>query len=260
MLRHQLTVFVARPQDPPSAMTTGLCSARSLPRSPALNAPVGSSPLKHCCAGTDDASLVTGHSPCEDRASIDRNREPPAHPPPRRREPDLVLPTHPRRTHRTRPPHCLLHRLADPQSQRHRPSTRTIRTHLVAVPALPSRCRLRLLHRRHRHTPPVLRPALHPHPPPDKFSTPASPPTPPGPGPPRPPATSSSATPTRSQIHGRWCETGEANSYTPSTRSSAPKASRSSKPPSVHPSPTLSLNAGSTRSAANSSTYTCPRI
>src|ERR671912_274492 len=37
------------------------------------------------------------------------------------REPHLGLPTHPRRTHRTRPPHRRLHRLDGPQRRRHRP-------------------------------------------------------------------------------------------------------------------------------------------
>ena len=49
------------------------------------------------------------------------------------------------------------HRLAastvwgDPQERRNRPGTHSLQSHLVAVPAVPGRRRLRLRHHRHRH-------------------------------------------------------------------------------------------------------------
>ncbi len=51
-----------------------------------------------------------------------------------------------------------------------------------------------------------------------------------------------------------WFETGAAGSSMPSTRSSEPKASRSSRPLSAHRSPTRSRNAGSEPCGASSST------
>ena len=61
------------------------------------------------------------------------------------------------------------HRLAastvwgDPQEPRNRPGTHTLGSHLVAVPAVPGRRRLRLRHHRNRHAAQVLPAVLHRH-------------------------------------------------------------------------------------------------
>ena len=66
------------------------------------------------------------------------------------------------------------HRLAastvwgDPQQRRNRPRPHTLGSHLVAVPAVPGRRRLRLRHHRHGHAAQVLPAVLHRHPFPDR--------------------------------------------------------------------------------------------
>ena len=66
------------------------------------------------------------------------------------------------------------HRLAastvwgDPQQRRNRPRPHTLRSHLVAVPAVPGRRRLRLRHHRNRHAAQVLPAVVHRHPHPNR--------------------------------------------------------------------------------------------
>ena len=81
----------------------------------------------------------------------------------REAEPDMGTSAHPRRTRRPRPRHRVVDGLEDPQGQQHRASPATLGGDLERVPALPSRRRNRLLHRRHRHVAPLLRPLLHRH-------------------------------------------------------------------------------------------------
>jgi hypothetical protein len=131
--------YADRSTGPRSMMMIGPCSAQSDPRSPAHAAAAGSSPPRLCCAGTDDVSPATGHNPTDAPDDHHRYRDPPAHPPPRHREPDLGISTHPRRTGRPWTPDRVLHGLEHSQGQRSRPSPTAIRRHLVPVPALPSR-------------------------------------------------------------------------------------------------------------------------
>ena len=93
--------------------------------------------------------------------TVDLSGDSPTRTAPRSRESDLGLPPHPRRTRRARPPPCCVHGLADPQQRRNRPRTHTLGSHLVAVPAVPGRRRLRLRHHRHRHAAQVLLAVLH---------------------------------------------------------------------------------------------------
>ena len=152
------------------------------------------------------------------------------------------------------------HRLAastvwgDPQQRPNRPRPHTLGSHLVAVPAVPGRRRLRLRHHRHRHAAQVLPAVLHRHrypervlrrdhrPPQRRLGHPSRPePV----APPRPPTR-------RRRV--RSCATAAANSLEHSTRSSEPKAARSSKHQCAPPWRTRSPNAGSAPFDANSST------
>ena len=164
------------------------------------------------------------------RTPIHRRRDPQAHHRHGQPQPNLGLTPHPRRTHPSRPPGRGIHRVENPQTPRHRPRTQPIHNHVNPIPAIPGRSRLRLRHCRHRVPAPLLPPVLHRrhhprsllrrhHRQPDRRI-----------GPPKQPATYSSATPTTSPAHEPSFVIGAANSSTASTRSSEPKASRSSKP------------------------------
>ncbi|MFT7650476.1 MAG: hypothetical protein ACI8Y4_005248 [Candidatus Poriferisodalaceae bacterium] len=65
-------------------------------------------------------------------------------------EPDLGIPPHPRRTHRSRPHPRSINHLEDPQTPRNRPCTTTFDGHIDPVPTIPSHRRLRLRHHRHQ--------------------------------------------------------------------------------------------------------------
>ena len=95
--------------------------------------------------------------------TVDLSRASPTRTAPRSRESDLGIPPHPRRTRRARPPPRCVHGLADPKERPNRPRTHTLGSHLVAVPAVPGRRRLRLRHHRNRHAAQVLPAVLHRH-------------------------------------------------------------------------------------------------
>src|SRR5688572_25135908 len=67
------------------------------------------------------------------RPSTHPTADPRADTPDGSREPRLGLPTHPRRAHRTRPPHRCLYRLEGPQRRRHGPRSAPVRTHLATI-------------------------------------------------------------------------------------------------------------------------------
>ena len=123
------------------------------------------------------------------RPAIDGSGALPTRTAPRSRESDLGLPPHPRRTARARPPYRRVNYLADPQQRRNRPRPHTLQSHLVAVPAVPGRRRLRLRHYRHGHTAQVLPAVLHRHLYPDACTSQGSRTTPAASGPPKPPGT-----------------------------------------------------------------------
>ncbi len=106
---------------------------------------------------------TSGRAPRTFERSRDRRTRRPAHrvtpaPPPDR--PPLDTPSPPPR--RPWPHHRPNHRAPDPARQQHRPHTWPIPYDLDRVPALPSRCSVRLPHHRHRVPPPLLRPVHHP--------------------------------------------------------------------------------------------------
>ena len=186
--------------------------------------------------------------------TIDLGRDSPTRTAPRSRESDLGIPPHPRRTCRARPPPRCIHGLADPQQRPNRPRPHTLGSHLVAVAAVPDRRRLRLRHHRNRHAAQVLPAVLHRHRYPDRvlrrdYGPPhrrLGQPSRPEPVPP----------PRRRARLGRVhsCATAAANSLEHSTRSSEPKAARSSKHQCAPPWQTRSPNAGSAPFDANFST------
>ena len=186
--------------------------------------------------------------------TIDLSRDSPTRTAPRSRESDLGIPPHPRRTCRARPHHRSVNYLADPQQRRNRPRTHTLGSHLVAVPAVPGRRRLRLRHHRNRHAAQVLPAVLHRHPHPNRvLRTDHRPPQRRLDHPSRPEPVAPTRPPTRRRP-GRSCATAPASSSTPSTRSSEPKAARSSRHLCALPWRTRSPNAGSAPCDANSST------
>ena len=158
----------ARSTAPSSPTPTGPCSQRLRPRSHDRAEPGGWSPPTRCCVGTGAASSGTGPNHTDRRAGHRPQRsfaDSHCASQPRIRP---GLPPRPRRTERARPPDRCVHGLADPQQRRNRPRTHTLRSHLVAVPAVPGRRRLRLRHHRHRHAAQVLPAVLHRHPHPDR--------------------------------------------------------------------------------------------
>ena len=137
--------------DPSSLTPTAACSERSRPCSRDRAEPGGWSPPTRCCVSSGAASSGTGpnhsdrradHRPQQSFADSDCASQPTIRP---------GLPPHPRRTERARPPDRCVHGLADPQQRRNRPRTHTLQSHLIVVPAVAGRRRLRLRHRRHRH-------------------------------------------------------------------------------------------------------------
>ena len=152
------------------------------------------------------------------------------------------------------------HRLAastvwgDPQQRRNRPRPHTLGSHLVAVPAVPGcRC-LRLRHHRNRHAAQVLPAVLHRYPHPDRVLRTDH-------GPPQRrldhPSGAEPVAPTRPPTRrrrGAHARPRQASSSTPSTRSSEPKAARSSRRLCALPWRTRSPNAGSAPCDASSST------
>ena len=167
VLRHQLGVLrrqVDRPELTDADRTLLGAIAAALPRpSRAAGHPrhtVALAPAPHRRA-LDPTTATTG-------PTVDLSRASQTHTAPRSRESNLGLPPHPRRTERARPPPRCVHGLADPQERRNRPGTHTLGSHLVAVPAVPGRRRLRLRHHRNRHAAQVLPAVLHRHPYPDR--------------------------------------------------------------------------------------------
>ena len=68
--------------------------------------------------------------------AIDLSEASPTHAAPRSRESNLAISPRPGRTRQARPPPRCVHSLADPQQRRNRPRPHTLRSHLVAVPAV----------------------------------------------------------------------------------------------------------------------------
>ena len=101
--------------------------------------------------------------------AIDLSEASPTRAAPRSRESNLAISPRPGRTRQARPPDHCVHGLADPQQRRNRPRPHTLGSHLVAVPAVPGRRRLRLHHHRNRHAAQVLPPVLHRHPHPNRL-------------------------------------------------------------------------------------------
>ena len=129
------------------------------------------------------------------------------------------------------------HRLAastvwgDPQQRRNRPRPHTLQSHLVAVPAVPGRRRLRLRHHRNRHATQVLPAVVHRHRHPNRVLRR-------GHGPPQRrlghPSGAEPAAPVRPPTRrrpGARARTAPASSSTPSTRSSEPSAMKILKTP-----------------------------
>ena len=113
------------------------------------------------------------------------------------------------------------HRLAastvwgDPQQRRNRPRPHALGSHLVAVPAVPGRRRLRLRYHRNRHAAQVLPAVVHRHPHANRVLRR-------GHRPPKQRGTCCSSTATNSPTPRRSCATAPASSSTPSTRSAGP--------------------------------------
>ena len=140
-----------RSTDPSSPTPTAACSQRSRPRSRGRAEPGGWSPPTRCCAGTAPHRPTLDPTTATAGPATDGSGASPTRTAPRSRESDLGLPPHPRRTCRARPPPRCVHGLADPQQRPNRPRPHTLGSHLVAVPAVPGRRRLRLRHHRNRH-------------------------------------------------------------------------------------------------------------
>ena len=151
-----------RSTDPSSPTPTGACSGRSRPRDRAE--PGGWSPPTHCWVGTAAASPGTGLNHSDRRAGRRPQRsfaDSRCASQPRIQPGDVAAS---RATRQARPPPRCVHGLADPQQRRNRPRPHTLGSHLVAVPAVPGRRRLRLHHHRNRHAAQVLPAVVHRHP------------------------------------------------------------------------------------------------
>ena len=155
--------------DPSSPTPTVACSARSRPRSRDRAETGGWSPPTRCCVSSGAASSGTGPNPSDRRA--DRRRQQrfaDSHcaSQPRIQPGDIAastanLPGSATASLRPRSGEIL-------NNARIRPRTHTLGSHLVAVPAVPGRRRLRLRHHRHRHAAQVLPAVLHRHRYPDR--------------------------------------------------------------------------------------------
>ena len=226
VLRHQLGVL-RRQVDRPRAhrrrpeLARGDCGRATRDRAE----PGGWSPPTHCCVGTGAASSGTGPNHSDRRADRRLRQK-------LRRLALRLAAENPtwgyRRVHGELA--GLGHRLAAStvwqilNNAGIDPAPTRCGSHLVAVPAVPGRCRLRLRHHRNRHAAQVLPAVLHRHPHPNRLlrrdhgpphrrvGHPSS--AEPVPAPIRP--TGSPGRPVRS------CATAPASSSTPSTRSSEP--------------------------------------
>src|SRR5688500_7874467 len=130
-----------------TAAPAGAPAAAGVTENPAaLARPPGRSPLDLSAAAT--------------RSSARRATDPGAGAADGPGEPDMGLPTYPRRVDRTRPTDRRLHRLEDPEGGGHRPRPTTFRADLATVPgrAGPRDPRHRLRPRRHHLPAPRLRP------------------------------------------------------------------------------------------------------
>ena len=186
--------------------------------------------------------------------TVDLSRDSPTRTAPRSRESNLGIPPHPRRTHRARPPPRCVHGLGrsstTPESTPH-PHARKSPGRSSCGPRPPS-------------------PATSPPSTPSRYAgstccsssrsaaevctSAGSPNTPRAHGSPKRRGTCSSTTPMGSLGRVRSCATAAANSLEHSTRSSEPKAARSSKHQCAPPWRTRSPNAGSAPFDASSST------
>ena len=130
---------------PPEAKLGGSGSACNSARRDTESAPPGAAAAG--CPGHDRALAARHRPPPPGRqvhARQDRPASDPAEhsgpgPPAGSREPRLGIPQDPRRARRTRRKGRSVHRLGDPQGQRHRPSPAADRADLVTIPALPGR-------------------------------------------------------------------------------------------------------------------------
>ena len=186
--------------------------------------------------------------------TIDLSRDSPTRTAPRSRESDLGLPPHPRRTRRARPPPRCIHGLGrsstTPESTPHPHARKSPGrsscgprppSPATSPPSTPSRCAGSTCCSSSTSLP-------------GPCTSQGSQTTPAASGPPKPPGTCSSTTPTGSLGRVHSCATAAANSLEHSTRSSEPKAARSSKHQCAPPWRTRSPNAGSAPFDASSST------
>src|ERR1039458_6802413 len=141
---------------PPEAELGGPGSARNPARRDTESAPPGAAAADY---PGHDRALAPRHRPPppgrqvharQDRPTSDPAEHSGSGPSAGPREPRLGIPQDPRRARRTRHKGRSVHRVGDPQGQRHRPSPAADRADLVTIPALPGRGDpgLRLLHSR----------------------------------------------------------------------------------------------------------------
>ena len=186
--------------------------------------------------------------------TVDLSRDSPTHTAPRSRESDLGIPPHPRRTRRARPPPRCVHGLGrssrTPESTPHPHARKSPGrsscgprppSPATSPPSTPSRCAGSTCCSSSTSLP-------------EPCTSQGSQTTPAACGPAKPPGTCSSTTPTGPLGRVHSCATAAANSLEHSTRSSEPKAARSSKHQCAPPWRTRSPNAGSAPFDASSST------